>query len=284
MQKRLLIAAVAAASVATARAQTPNTPTFDVAAIKQNKSGENGGRFGGPPTRWTATNVPTLQFILYAYEVQGFQVEGAPDWVKNDRYDINGKSDRTFPPAAPGAPDLRRPMLRALLEDRFKLAVHHATREMPIYALVTARADKSLGSQLHQSSTDCVSLIVAGNRGQAPASPPLTPAGDPDCGIRALPGKITFGTMAMAQYAAMLSSLLQRVVVDRTGLAGNYSASITYTPDTRPPGGGPDLPAADLNGASLFTALQEQLGLRLEPSRGPVDVLVIDHIERPTED
>src|SRR2546426_8369627 len=101
MQKRLLIAVVAGASVAMLRAQAPSTPTFDVAAIKQNKSGETGGRFGGPPTRWTATNVPTLQFILFAYEVQGFQVEGAPDWVKNDRYDINGKSDRTFPPAAP---------------------------------------------------------------------------------------------------------------------------------------------------------------------------------------
>ena len=284
MRRGLLLAVAAVACVAMLHAQAPNAPTFDVAAIKQNKSGENGGRFGGPPTRWTATNVPTLQFILFAYEVQGFQVEGAADWVKTERYDINAKSDRTFPPAAPGAPDLRRPMLRALLEDRFKLAVHRATRDMPIYALVTARADKSLGTALHLSTFDCVALASASARGQAPASPPLTPAGDPDCGTRALPGKITFGTMPMTQYAAMLSSLLQRVVVDRTGLAGNYSGSVTYTPDTTPRDGGPDLPAADANGASLFTALQEQLGLRLEPSRGPVEVLVIDHIERPTED
>src|SRR6266850_8094320 len=203
MKKGLLLVVVAVASVAMLRAQAPGPPTFDVAAIKQNKSGDNGGRLGGPPTRWTATNVPTLQFILFAYEVQGFQVEGAPDWVKNDRYDINAKSDRTFPPAAPGAPDLRRPMLRALLEDRFKLAVHRATRQMAIYELVAARADKSLGAQLHKSSTDCAALITTGNRGQAPASPPITPAGDPDCGIRALPGKITFGTMPMTQYAAM---------------------------------------------------------------------------------
>src|SRR5207244_13241026 len=142
-----------------------------------------------------------------------------------------------------------------------KLAVHRGTRQMAIYELVAASADKSLGAQLHKSSTDCAALITTGNRGQAPASPPLTPAGDPDCGIRALPGKITFGTMPMTQYAAMLSSLLQRVVVDRTGLAGNYSAAVTYTPDTRPADGGPDLPAADPNGASLFPALQEQLGL-----------------------
>src|SRR5438874_140005 len=158
MKKGLLLVVVAVASVAMLRAQTPGPPTFDVAAIKQNKSGENNGRFGGPPTRWTATNVPTLQFILFAYEVQGFQVEGGPDWIKTDRYDINGKSDRNFPPAGPGAPDLRRPMLRALLEDRFKLAVHRATKDMPIYALVMAKSDKSLSPQLHPSTFDCVAL------------------------------------------------------------------------------------------------------------------------------
>src|SRR5438105_11688384 len=197
MKKSLLLVVVAVSSVAMLRAQAPGPPTFDVAAIKQNKSGDNGGRLGGPPTRWTATNVPTLQFILFAYEVQGFQVEGAPDWVKNDRYDINAKSDRTFPPAAPGAPDLRRPMLRALLEDRFKLAVHRATRQMAIYELVAARADKSLGAQLHKSSTDCPALIAASNRGQGPATAPRTPQGVSDCAISVLSGRIEMGTQPM---------------------------------------------------------------------------------------
>src|SRR5712691_13151183 len=98
MGKALLVAVAAVASYALLRAQTPAdpSPTFDVAAIKQNTSGENNGRFGGPPTRWTATNVPLLQFILYAYDVQGFQVEAGPGWIKTDRWDINGKSDRTF--------------------------------------------------------------------------------------------------------------------------------------------------------------------------------------------
>src|SRR5438046_7662170 len=120
--KKLLAGVLAIASAAMPRAQTPAgpSPTFDVAAIKQNKSGENNGRFGGPPSRWTATNVPVMQFIIFAYNLQTFQVEGGPDWIKTDRYDINAKSDANFPPAAPGAPDLRHPMIRALLEDRFR--------------------------------------------------------------------------------------------------------------------------------------------------------------------
>src|SRR6266850_1699201 len=241
MKKGLLLVVVAVASVAMLRAQAPGPPTFDVAAIKQNKSGDNGGRLGGPPTRWTATNVPTLQFILFAYEVQGFQVEGAPDWVKNDRYDINAKSDRTFPPAAPGAPDLRRPMLRALLEDRFKLAVHRATKELPIYELVMARADKSPGPQLHLSSTDCPARIAAGNRGQAPATAPRTAEGISDCALSLFPGRIESGTQPMTQLASTLSLILQRVVVDRTGLRGTYNAILKWTPDTASPvEAGPD--------------------------------------------
>ena len=284
MRKGLLLGVAAIACVAILHAQAPNAPTFDVAAIKQNKSGENGGRFGGPPSRFTATNVPVFQFILFAYQVQGFQVEGGPDWIKADRYDINARAEGNFPATTIAGPDPRRPMLRALLEDRFKLAVHRATREMPTYSLVAAKTDKSPGPQLHASSTDCPALLNSANRGQAPPTPPRTPTGDFDCGISLPPGRFTFGTQPMSQVAAALSGLLQRNVVDRTGLAGNYSGTVTYTPDTAPRGGGPDLPAADANGASLFTALQEQLGLRLEPSRGPVDVLVIDHIERPTED
>ena len=284
MKKAWLAAVGALASCAVLYAQAPNAPTFDVAAIKQNKSGENGGRFGGPPSRFTATNVPVFQFILFAYQVQGFQIEGAPDWIKTDRYDINARAEGNFPATTIGGPDPRRPMLRALLEDRFKLAVHRATRDMPTYALVAAKTDKSPGPQLYTSSTDCAALLNSANRGQGPAAPPRTPTGDFDCGISLPPGRFTFGTQPMSQVAAALSGLLQRNVVDRTGLTGNYSGSMTYTPDTAPRGVGPDLPAADANGASLFTALQEQLGMRLEPSRGAVDVLVIDHIERPTDD
>jgi uncharacterized protein (TIGR03435 family) len=286
--KSVLLAVIVTISLAMLRAQTPGataTPgTFDVAAIKQNKSGEEGGRFGGPPARWTATNVPVLQFVVFAYQVQRFQVEGGPDWIRTDRYDINARAEGNFPATTISGPDPRRQMLKALLADRFKLAAHIESRERPTYTLVTARPDKALGPRLSAATTDCAALGDAVRRGQAPASPPRTPTGDVDCGISLPPGRITFGTQPLAQLAAALSGLLQRGVVDRTGLAGTYSGSVTYTPDNAPRNGGPDLPAGDANSASLFTAIQEQLGLKLEPGRGQVDVLVIDHVERPAED
>jgi uncharacterized protein (TIGR03435 family) len=290
MKQGVLIAVAAAASAVMVRAQTQPSPTasagptFDVAAIKQNKSGENNGRFGGPPTRWTATNAPAFQFILYAFDVRDFQVEGGPDWLKSDRYDINAKSNADSPPVNLGGPDPRRLMLKALLVDRFKLATHTETRERPIYALVAARPDKSLGPKLTPSTTDCVAVGEAFRRAPATATPPHTPDGSNDCGWSTPPGRLAFGTQPMSQVALMLSSLVSRLVVDRTGIAGNYSGTVTYTPDVAPRDGGPDVPAADPNGASLFTAIQEQFGVKLEPARGPVDVLVIDRIERPTED
>jgi uncharacterized protein (TIGR03435 family) len=94
-------------------------PSFDVASIKQNKSGVTGGNFGGPPSRFTATNAPARAFITFAYRVQDFLVEGAPDWVKNDRWDINAKAEGTFPATTIDGPDPRREMVRALLVDRF---------------------------------------------------------------------------------------------------------------------------------------------------------------------
>ena len=285
MRSALLLVVTLGASYAVARGQAPAAPSpaFDVAAIKQNKSGETGGRLGGPPSRFTATNVPVRQFIVYAYDVRDFQIEGGPDWIRTDRFDVNARAEGNFPITATG-PDVRRAMVRALLEDRFRLAVHRTTREMPIYALVTAKADKSPGPLMHPSTTDCAALISAAARGQAPPSPPLTPDGTRDCAIALLSGRLEAGTQPLTQFAATLSQLLQRVVVDRTGLSGTYSAKLTWTPDPVPQSGGPDLPASDPNGPSLFTAIQEQLGLKLESTRGPVDVLVIDHVERPTED
>jgi uncharacterized protein (TIGR03435 family) len=278
MKTRLLVIAVMSASIAAAGAQS-----FDAAAIKQNKSGENNGRFGGPPGRFTSTNVPVQQFIVFAYQVQPFQIEGGPDWIRNDRYDINARAEGNFPATTIDGPDPRRQMLKALLIDRFNLGAHIESRERPIYTLVASRPDKALGPRLSRSTTDCVALGNAVRRGQAPATLPRTPAGDLDCGLSAPPGRLTMGTQPMTQVAAMLSGLLRRGVVDRTGLTGNYSGNIEYTPDNAPREGA-DVPAPDPNDASLFTALEEQLGLKLEPGRGMVDVLIIDHIDRPTED
>ena len=252
------------------------SPTFDVAAIKQNKSGEEGGRFGGPPARWTATNVPLRQFIVFAFQVQRFQIVGLPDWAETDRWDINAKTDRQFPPnafaIAPSNPTAA--MLRALLEDRFQLVAHMEKRQAPVYELVLARPDKVLGPEMHRSVTDCADLLARSRRGEKIPQPA---PGKMLCGINVNPGRINAGAQPMGPMAQILSGVLQRVVIDRTGLTDVYDFTLTYAPDTT-------AGAADANLPSIFTALQEQLGLRLDATRAPVDTLVVESVSRPTED
>jgi uncharacterized protein (TIGR03435 family) len=278
MKTLLLLALIACSVVALVSAQT-----FDVASIKQNTSGSERGQFGGPPSRFTATNVPALRFITFAYQMQDFLIEKAPDWLNTARWDINAKADGNFPAATIDGPDPRRDMLRALLVDRFKLAVHRETRERPVYALVLAQPDQPLSPRLHPSSVDCAALGAAFRRGEV-KTPPMTPDNTSDCSISTPAGRVSFGTQPMRQVAAFLSDIAQRPVVDRTGLSGNFSAVITYMPDNGLRQTGADQPAADPNSASIFTALREQLGLRLDSTRGNVEVLVIDHVERPSED
>jgi len=149
---KTLFLAVAATAVL---AQSPD-PTFAVASIRQNKSGASSAAFGGPASRFTATNTPAQMFIWYAFGLQDYQIEGAPDWVKKDRWDINAKADGDFP-ATTFDNDPRRKMVRALLVDRFKLSAHMETRERPSYALVLARPGK-LSARLHPSTTPRTAL------------------------------------------------------------------------------------------------------------------------------
>jgi uncharacterized protein (TIGR03435 family) len=288
----LVITAAAAMAGVLAGAQAPDTgnaPAFEVAAIKLNKSGTTFGRIGmAPGGRFTAENIPARQLLLMAYQVQPFQIEGAPSWLESERYDIVAKADRDLPPLGPGAPGPIPQMMRGLLADRFKLVAHVEKKELPIYALVVARSDGKLGPELHPSTTDCVGLMAARRGGPPPGPPSLT---DPvQCGMRMLPGNITAGSVTLSQLAQPLSNFLQRIVVDRTGLAGNFDFNLKWTPDQLPQGrgdpppGAPPFPAIDPNGPSLAAALQEQLGVKLESTRGPVDVLVIEKIEHPTED
>ncbi len=197
-------------------------------------------------------------------------------------------------------------MLRALLADRFRLTTHKETRELPIFALTFARNDRTLGPQLRRSATDCAALAAArgrrgsggqgaaggpDGRGVAPAVPmPLAPGERPSCGMRIGPGTIVAGGNQLSQFASVLSTWVNRIVVDRTGLTGGYDIDLQWTPDQMPFGFGGDRPAgavpapSDPNRPSIFTALQEQLGLKLDSQKGPVEVLVIDHVEPPTED
>lgn len=305
MTKRwgITVAAVVTMSVASVSdaprllAQDPGTTTapltFDVASVKPNRSGDQRIMFGiQPGGRFTATNTTAQELIRNAFGIQfAGQLEGGPDWIRSERFDVLAK-------APEGAPTLNRdtiaPMLQALLADRFALSTRRESREMGTYDLVLSRADGTLGERLVPSTTDC----AARGRGRGPGAPGAAPPGPPPgppppgtvppCGMFMSLGRVAAGGVTMAQVATMLSPRVNRIVADKTGLAGSYEFELEFTPDQTPnvpPGGLPagiELPPSD--GPSLFTALQEQLGLKLESTRAPVEVIVIERIERPTED
>jgi uncharacterized protein (TIGR03435 family) len=252
-------------------------PEFEVASIKLNKSADMRAMLmPGRGGRFTATNIP-LQFLLtLAYSIKDFQLSGAPAWLLSERYDLEAKAE-----GDPGF-DAMRPMLQTLLEDRLQFKFHRETKELPVYALVVAKAGK-----LHQAEGEC---------GPRPDGPPPPPepgkAPSPPCGgFFIFPGRLSGQKVAITQLVDSLSRFTNRVVLDKTNLTGKYDINLEYTPEQgqfqAPPGGAPNgmppLPPIDPNGPSLFTALQEQLGLKLESQKGPVEMIVIDHVERPSE-
>ena len=309
--RRVLIAAgalslaIGAAAVGTSRleAQAPAAAdpsvTFDVASVKPNKSGDGRMMIGAPPGgRFTMTNIPLRQIIQLAYQIQPFQLIGGPGWIGNDRFDIIAKApDNTpgFGPPGSASPGPMQYMLRNLLADRFNLKVHTESREMPIYAMILARPDGKLGPKLQAATVDCAAMRGrrGGGPGGAPAGPPPIPApGErPQCGMFMGIGSIAAGGVTLTQLATTLSPRVGRIVIDRTGLTGLYEFNLDFTPDQIPQGGpgvappgAPPLPVIDPNGPSIYTAIQEQLGLKLDSQRGPVDVVVIDSVEQPTAD
>jgi uncharacterized protein (TIGR03435 family) len=174
--------------------------------------------------------------------------------------------------------------MRSLLTERFKLVVHKETRDLDVYALVLAKPGGKPSAALKPSTTDCAQLMF-GRRG----GPPPTPPGPNDpvlCGMRGTFGRIQVGGFPMSQFATGLQGQAGRLVLDRTGLTGNWDFELTFAPE-RPVGplpAGVELPPADPNAPNLFTALQEQLGLKLESTKAPIEVLVIDQVEQPTPD
>lgn len=309
MMKRFALVAGATAAVASLvvtgtarlRAQAPGaqapTPSFEVASVKPNKSGDQRVMLGiQPGGRFTATNVPLRMLIRNAYQLQDFQLVGGPGWLTSDRFDVLAKADGDLPfTPLGGPPGPVQFMLKNLLAERFKLAVHRETRDLPIYALVLARSDGKTGPQLRPATVDCTTRFAGRGRDGAPPAPPQpgppAPGARPQCGMRIGPGQLSGGGFPVSQLASMLSGFVQRVVVDRTGLTGNFDIDLTWTPDQLPQGtqgppppGAPPLPPIDPNGPSIYTALQEQLGLKLDSAKGPVEVLVIDRVEPPTED
>jgi len=271
---------VAVVSLAPA-AQAPR-PSFDVASVKQNTSANDDGQWGimpPTPTRLRIANTP-LRFILhYAFDVRDHQLIGAPEWADSARFDISA----TYSPDPPRSEDDRRAMLRTLLADRFGLKTHRERRDIPIYTLIVARKDR-LGPQLVRSTIDCEQWIAEGRPRDGAGSPsPVAPGGRrPVCRMLTTRRFITAGAQTMQELSNVLQALTGRPVADRTGLTGAFDFDLQWTNGPVAPAAGAPAPPDD--GPSIFGALQEQLGLRLEPGRAPFDVVVVDAVQRPTPD
>ena len=287
------VAAIVTGLVLTAVAQAPapnETQSFEVASVRPNTSGDNKASSQIlPGGRYTAINNRARELIMRAYNLQDQQLIGAPDWISSERFDIVAKAESEFdPPESRDAPTQVQLMIRSLLADRFKLKVHREPREVDVYALVPMRQDGRLGPELKPSTADCEAIRAARRKGDPPPEPPK-PGERLQCGAWVGAGELNAGGQPLLELVSLLASTVGRSVVDRTGLKGTYDIHLKWTPDfvrQRPPGETVRINGIefDPSGPSIFTALQEQLGLKLESERGIVDALVIDHIERPSPD
>src|SRR5215831_2965783 len=241
-------------------AQAPSQQDFEVASIKRSEPGNlRGPTFEFLPGASLRIANGTLRAILEtAYDVREFQILGGPGWVNSERYNILARSADSLSNGGGATNDVKavRLRLQALLTQRFNLEVHRETRELPEYSLEVAKN----GPKLSQDNTS--GLSTNARRGI-----------QRDC------GQMTGTNTTMGNLSLMLARQLDRPVVDRTGLTGNYNFHFSWTPDTGPCSGSPE----SSNAPSIFTALQETLGLRLESIKGPIDSLIIDHADRPSE-
>lgn len=255
--------------------------TFEAASIKEHTE-PGAGSFVGrrPGGRFAAENATLREILEYAYQLQRFQLIGSLAPVENARWDIAATLGSA---AATAGPDAISTAVRALLAERFALVVHRETRTLPVYALRLVR-DGSPGPALVKSAMDCPALMAAAQRGGGPPPPQAQ-----QCGFRGRIGSLQSNGMPLTELALALATRVERPVVDQTRLAGTWDLTLTYAADPAqiPPGTlAPDVPAPAPNpdAPSLFTALQEQLGLRLVSATGPVEVLVVDRLARPTPD
>jgi uncharacterized protein (TIGR03435 family) len=260
-------------------AQQPAGPSFEVASVKPNTGSSHLVHLQpSPGGRFNAENI-TLRFLMqYAYDVQDFQISGGPGWVNTDRYDIAAKAE-----GSPSGNQMMGPMLRTLLEDRFKLVLHRETRQLPVFALTALKSGPKLKPSKDGSCTPWspYSLNTASSPFPAPGEKPPTFCGFRGFGIQDANQTLDMPGSSVEELTASLAMALRRSVIDKTGLAGKFDFHLTWTLEAPAvPARAPDL-SSDAPGSSLSTSLQEQLGLKLESVKGPVEVLVLDHVEKP---
>jgi len=271
-------------------AQTAAAPAFDVATIKPTDPNSSRRSLMLSGEKFETEGQTLKSLIVFAYGLNAGteqQVSGGPAWVGSAMFDIDAKQDaETFAKLKILAPEMRmeqvRLMLRQLLEERFKLKIHHETKELPVYALTVVKSGSKLTPSAGLPPTPATDKPAAG-------------AGPPDANRKLPPGWNGIRLMGRGQMegkratTAMLSSVFDsqpeiggRLILDKTGLTGKYDFTLKWTPDAGIATGDAGAPA-DPSVPGLFTAMQEQLGLKLDATKGPVDTIVIDSAEKPSE-
>jgi uncharacterized protein (TIGR03435 family) len=261
--RRLLVLAAAVLLLPSpAFGQTPAAPSFDVASIRANTTASDGHHsiYNDPAeSHFRTVNLSLKDLIQFAYDMPASQILGGPAWLDSAMFDIDAKSDASVDAelhamSSADARQRKRLMVQALLADRFQLAAHQETRQLPVFNLVLAKG----GPKFQPSEVNGTTIDTSRSR--------LHIAGSDD---------------TLAIFARELAQVLGRVVINQTGLTGRFDLALRWQPDNAPPptlNGAPDPNAPP----DLFTAIQEQLGLKLESGRGPVPVLVVERVAMPT--
>ena len=246
------------------QAQSPQVakPAFEVSTVRRNVSGETAGSLRMDPSgMFRAVNLDLRTLIANAYRdatrrLLPFQIMNAPDWLSKERFDLTAKvavSQESTPAAFAQLPLL----VQSLLEDRFSLKVHRETRQLPIYRLITSRPDRQLGPKMRVSSVDCAKDAT-------------------QCALESAAGHLASKALDLDTLVQLLAIPTQRMIIDRTGLTGRFDVQLDWRPLNATAGNSDNV-------ADLFSALQEQLGLKLESATDAVEVLVIDRVEHPNE-
>ena len=252
-----LLFLTAAGGIAQLKTDTAPRLEFEVASVKPSKPGADGGVIKPLPggQTYVATNAPVKMMIKLMFHLNDRQISGGPGWLETDLYDVEAKAD------GPHTIEELHVMFQNVLIDRFKLQVHKEMRMLPAYELVVDKSGPKLRENTSPEHFDI----------------PVRPAGF---------GKLEATHCSMSYFSWLLSQRLDRPVIDQTGLGRFYDFKLEWTPE--PPAnlgirGGAEANLPPTNGPDIFTALREQLGLKLESRKGPVEVMVIDHVESPSE-
>jgi len=233
-------------SILRAPGQTIAPRQFDIVSIHPDRSGDPGYRVRTPPgEKFTATNVTIKTLLLQAFDIKDFQLSGAPGWIDTERYDIAAEFDPSVARIRALSPEELRPLVQSLLLSHFQLKIHRTTKQMPVFSVQAAKG----GPKLHRNTG--------------------TPGHETDWGS----DHINAHDVTVAEFCRVLETQLDRVVVDDTGIAGTFDFKLTWTPEARR--------LADSAGPSIFTALREQYGLELKSKKGPVEMIIVDRMERP---